>query len=242
MRSGKQPLGFMATAASVLAVIAIAACILTVTFQVLLTPAPTKIFATLYVDDVTSPMDHDYLVETACKTLAYCTGDEDAGLPLGEDEAIAYTPEVMSHLDDVTAFFSGMRLAAIIAVLVAIAAIFAMWVACRERGRGAPARAGSRVMISSAVLVLVVLAALFAWAAIDFNSMFNMLHSLFFASGSWLFSYDSLLICALPEQFWMSMGVLWAALILIVCIVLIIVGAIVRRRYGKPRASREFPG
>ena len=49
MRKGRQPLGFMAAAASVLAVIAIAACILTVTFQVLLIPAPTKVFATLYV-------------------------------------------------------------------------------------------------------------------------------------------------------------------------------------------------
>ena len=233
MRSGRQPLGFMATAASVLAIIAIAACILTVTFQVLLTPVPTRAFATLYVDDETSPMDHDYLVETACKTLAYCTGDEDAGLPVGDDESVAYTPEVMSHLDDVTAFFSGMRLAAIVAVLVAMAAIFALWVACRERGRGAPARAGARVMIVSAVVVLVLLGALLAWAAIDFNGLFNMLHSFFFASGSWLFSYDSLLICALPEQFWMSMGVLWAVLILIVCVALIIAGIIVRRRYGR---------
>ena len=233
MRSGRQPLGFMAAAASALAIIAIAACILTVTFQVLLTPAPTRAFATFYVDDETSPMGHDYLVETACKTLAYCTGDEDAGLPVGDDESIAYTPEVMSHLDDVTGFFSGMRLAAIVAVLVAMAAIFALWVACRERGRGAPARAGARVMIVSAVVVLVFLGALLAWAAIDFYGMFNMLHSLFFASGSWLFSYDSLLICALPEQFWMSMGALWAVLILIVCIALIIAGIVVRRRYGR---------
>ena len=235
MRSERRPLGFMAAAASVLAIIAIAACILTVTFQVLLTPGPTRVFATFYVDDEASPMDHDYLVETACKTLAYCTGDEDAGLPVGDDESISYTPEVMLHLDDVTAFFSGMRLAALVAVLVAMAAVFALWVACRERGGGAAARAGSRVMIVSAVVVIVLIAALFAWAAIDFYTMFNLLHSLFFASGSWLFSYDSLLICALPEQFWMAMGVLWAVLIAIVCLALIIAGVIVRRRYGRTR-------
>ncbi|MGI6220735.1 MAG: DUF1461 domain-containing protein [Coriobacteriales bacterium] len=233
-RSG-QPLGALAAISSILGTIAIIACVLTLTFQVLLTPLPTHVFASWYVDDVSSPMDHDYLVQVAEQTLDYCNGNSGADLPYGLDDSKTYTPDVMSHLDDVTVFFSGMKLAAIVSVLVAMACIFALWVAYRERSDSSPARAGSRMMITAGVVILVLLAALVVWAIVDFYTMFNMLHSLFFSSGSWLFPYDSLLICALPEQFWMAMGVLWAAMIVVVCIVLIVVGLIVRRRYGASR-------
>ena len=86
---------------------------------------------------------------------------------------------------------------------------------------------------------MVLLVALVVWAIVDFYTMFNMLHSLFFSSGSWLFPYDSLLICALPEQFWMAMGVIWLVITVFLSIIFIIIGAKLRKRHPKPAKAKK---
>lgn len=69
--------------------------------------------------------------------------------------------------------------------------------------RKAPAR---RVLAGAGVSVLAVFALLAAWVAIDFDGFFAQFHSLFFAAGTWTFSWDSLLICMYPPEFWVGMG------------------------------------
>ncbi len=248
---------------AVVVAVAMSVVVITGTFQLLLTPVPTQVFASWGVEDDLSPMDHDYLVNIACQTLAYCNADPNAQLPLGSNERTQFTPNVMSHLDDVTAFFSGTKVAFCIGAVALAIAILALYAICRKervtrehdvrdvarRGsndepRGLSVRCGSndehrglpfkrliaRSMISCACIVIAVAVVVGLAAAIDFYDLFNLLHSLFFSSGSWLFSYDSLLICSLPQPFWEAMGVFWGILIAVACAALAIVGIRLKRK------------
>ena len=195
------------------------AAIATLTFQVLLTPLPTHLLADRFVRDDLSPASHAELVEVAEKTLAYCARYPGAELDSlkGYDSSTSFTSDVIGHLDDVEVFFSGMKLAALVAAACVAASLVALR---RVAGRARFRRQAGRAMVASVCVVGAVVAVMVIVALVDFNA----LHSLFFSSGSWLFPYDSLLICALPEEFWMSMGVLWAVLVVIACAALLIAG------------------
>ena len=80
------------------------------------------------------------------------------------------------------------------------------------------------MLLGAGIIVLVAFVGLGAWAAISFDSFFTTFHSLFFSQGNWTFPYDSLLICALPTEFWMGMGVVWLAVSFAVSILSIIIG------------------
>ena len=69
-----------------------------------------------------------------------------------------------------------------------------------------------------------------AWAAIDFTGFFAAFHQLFFAQqGNWTFPYDSLLICSLPQPFWMGMGIVFLLVAVLVCVASILVGQRLRK-------------
>ena len=226
MRAGKADVVL-----AVFATMALFLSILLLTFQVLLAPPLTRAFADRCVNDAASPATHEQLVDAACATLAYCTGDPDANIPYGTDESTSYTPEVMGHLDDVTGFFSGMRLAGLLSAIALAALLLLLWWSCKRHGaRGLMKRLLARIMLIAPCCVLGVIVVAGLAAVIDFNALFNLLHSFFFSSGSWLFPYDSLLICALPEEFWMSMGLFWLGEIVLVCIALIVVSIVLRVR------------
>jgi hypothetical protein len=232
--------------------ISLAVAIITLTFMVLLTPWPTQFFASKYVDDADSPMSHDYLVEVACQTLEYSNGNKDADLPVGDDYRTSFTPDVFEHLDDVAVFFTGMKVAAVVSSVVLAVVLFALWRTTRRWGSsgkhvkgpdGLAASAGeasgdsqkfklmvSRTLLAGVVIVLALLLLIAIAAFIDFNTIFNALHSLFFSADSWLFPYDSLLICSLPERFWEAMAALWAVMLLVVMVVLIVVAVVLRKK------------
>ena len=79
------------------------------------------------------------------------------------------------------------------------------------------------------VSVLAVFALLAAWVAIDFDGFFAQFHSLFFAAGTWTFSWDSLLICMYPPEFWVGMGVIWLVVTVACCVVCITIGRLLRK-------------
>ena len=101
--------------------------------------------------------------------------------------------------------------------ILAVAGLIACGVAGRKRQVG-------NVVMASGIVVFVAFVALGAWAIVDFNGFFRMFHQLFFSQGNWEFPYDSLLICALPTEFWMGMGVVWLAVSFAVSILSIIIG------------------
>ena len=80
------------------------------------------------------------------------------------------------------------------------------------------------VLMASGAAVIAVFALLALWVTIDFNGFFAAFHSLFFSAGTWTFSYDSLLICMYPPDFWISMGAVWLVTTLAGCLICLIIG------------------
>ena len=179
-----------------------------------------------------TPFSHDELVQAAVATRDYTVGSNDreavfsmlhainesAGTPYAEasPDELAAAPEeytlpadALSHLDDV--------------VHVAVAACAHMAVRVGRRALGGVAQAAG-------IAVVAVFALLAAWVVVDFNGFFAAFHSLFFANGTWTFSYDSLLITMYPPEFWIGMGAVWLAATGLLSIASIVVGALLRRK------------
>jgi integral membrane protein (TIGR01906 family) len=208
-------LGFVLTVLTVLWLVA-------ASFMVVLTPPVTHQLAEATVDTADSTQGHDYLVQMADATRAYCVGGSAASLPQGPDDRTQYTPSVMQHLSDVRGVFIGAQVfAAVVTVLLAVALI----VRARKSGR----RSLGRALEVGGVVAVVLVAMLFAAGAANFDALFTMVHEIFFKAGSWLFNADSLLICALPQPFWMGCGIVWAVALAVLCAASVIVGHLLLR-------------
>ena len=130
-------------------------------------------------------------------------------------------PEAIEHLDDV---FGVLATAEPVVLGVLIAAVLtAVGVGCAS-GR----RTFGTVLLCAGLGTIAIFAILGIWAAIDFEGLFAVFHSLFFAQGSWVFSADSLLITMYPEPFWIGMGAIWLATTIAVSAVSAIAGFALR--------------
>lgn len=131
-------------------------------------------------------------------------------------------PEAIEHLDDV---FGVLATAEPVVLGAFIAAVLtAVGVGCAS-GR----RTFGTVLLCAGLGTIAIFAILGIWAAIDFEGLFAVFHSLFFAQGSWVFSADSLLITMYPEPFWVGMGAIWLATTIAVSAVSAIAGLALRR-------------
>ena len=142
----------------------------------------------------------------------------------GASERYTLTPDALSHLDDVYRVVQAARpwlFAALIAACVGCTAV------AFRGGR----RALGRVLVAAGGAVLAAFAVMAAWVAVDFDGFFAAFHSLFFAAGTWTFSWDSLLICMYPPRFWIGMGAVWLAATVAGCLVCLIIG----RSIARPR-------
>lgn len=144
-------------------------------------------------------------VKLAGMVRALVADREFAPLPESWHGLPGFDAGAVSHLMDVRRVIDGARIAT-----GAAAALLAGWVGlCVARRRWRPL-AGSMRAGAYALFGLLVLAGLSAF--LDFSTFFAAFHSLFFASGTWTFPYDSLLIRLFPERFWVASGLAWAAL------------------------------
>ena len=100
-------------------------------------------------------------------------------------------PEAIEHLDDVFGVLTTAE-PVVLGVFIA-AALTAVGVGCAS-GR----RTFGTVLFCAGLGTIAIFAILGIWAAIDFEGLFAVFHSLFFAQGSWVFSADSLLITMYP--------------------------------------------
>lgn len=150
------------------------------------------------------------------------SSDKQAALAkLGERYTL--TDDALDHLDDVYRVISAARWAFLIVGIACVAALAHLFVRCGKADFGAALR-------RAAIAVVAVFAVLAAWVLIDFDGFFAAFHSLFFASGTWTFSWDSLLICMYPPDFWMGMGAVWLAVTVAACAVCFIIGWLMRKR------------
>lgn len=122
----------------------------------------------------------------------------------GASEAYVLSEEAVSHLDDVHEVITRVTMPIIGVVMIAA---FCLMAGMRMYSR----RVVSRAFTWAGAATLVLFAVLGAWALLNFDSLFAVFHSLFFAEGTWTFPYDSLLICMYPTAFWVGMGAIWLA-------------------------------
>ena len=140
----------------------------------------------------------------------------------GASELYCYSENTVAHLDDCYKLVSTAFPMVIVALAVAFVGLVFSGVTGRKR------RVGS-VLFSAGVIVIVAFVALAVWAVVDFNGFFRMFHQLFFSQGNWEFPYDSLLICALPTEFWMGMGIVWLVVTVVLSAFSILVGRKLQR-------------
>lgn len=137
-------------------------------------------------------------------------------------ERYALTPDAVSHLDDVFGVVQAAK-------WWLLAAVVAACVGCTATAFRGGKRLLGRVLAGAGVSVLAVFALLAAWVAVDFDGFFAQFHSLFFAAGTWTFSWDSLLICMYPPEFWVGMGAIWLVVTVACCVVCITIGRLLRK-------------
>lgn len=161
--------------------------------------------------------------ERAAKALAdgaIAHSNSADGSPGNSSSIIAFGEEMtlpedaLSHLDDVWRVLQPVYALYILAVAIAAASA---WQASRAWASPLVRRAAGRALFAAGAIVLAAFLAFGVWAILDFNGLFALLHSLFFAEGTWTFSYESLLICMYPLPFWMGMGVIWLAVTVAGC-------------------------
>ncbi len=138
--------------------------------------------------------------------------------------------EAISHLDDVNVV---VKTAEAVFCIIAAAAAVGLIACAIKLGR----KATSRVLRMAAIAVAAIFAGLAVWVALDFDGFFTFFHSLFFADGTWVFSYDSLLITMYPPEFWIGMGAVWLATTLAGCALCLIIGQLLKmNRVSKRKA------
>jgi integral membrane protein (TIGR01906 family) len=198
-------------------------------FMVVLLPPVTHFLADSTVTDEPGDVSHEALVALAGDGLAYVTFGGGEPLPVGDDERLAFTPEIISHLDDVRLVLRTVLVLTTVLTLVLVA----MFLILRRRGMGS--REAAPVLIAAGVAPLTCVFVLGLVGVVSFDTLFTAVHQLLFADGTWTFSYDSLLIRTYPLAFWMGMGIVWAVTIIFVSVLALTIGLNLRARRCIPK-------
>jgi integral membrane protein (TIGR01906 family) len=128
-----------------------------------------------------------YLVNT--EDIAYLSN-----LTFENGEPI-FNEQELSHMEDVKAVVTGMRVGLAIGMLILLAiSILA------ARGRWQPLL--NKAFNRGGWAVIGLIAAILMFVALNFNSLFTWFHQIFFESGTWQFHPSETLIRLFPMRFW----------------------------------------
>ncbi len=117
-------------------------------------------------------------------------------------------PRERGHMADVRRVFSGLALAAVISAVVLVAGY-----AVRRRPSFWRAVRGGAAALGVGIIGVGIV------AAIAFDATFELFHQLFFPAGTYDFDpRTDRLVQLFPEQFWFESGLVVAAVILILCL------------------------
>ena len=219
------------TAAALFAVLCLVVTLVAAGFVACtITPLPTRFLAEHTVTDDISPYTHDELIECAVAVYDYAFAahnkealDVVVNTQLEHAQATGRAPkqasteeyvlssESIAHLDDCYRIASVVKLPLLAVAILGIAACAHVYVRAGKKNFGF-------VLLSAGLLTIVLFLLVGAAAFIDFDAFFTLFHGLFFTQGTWTFWYKSLLICSLPENFWIGMGILWFATSMILSI------------------------
>ena len=141
-----------------------------------------------------------YIVEK--RPATFLSGQKHGDAPL-------YNPREISHMQDVQNVFQAVwNLWATASVLFIICALALTLVGGGRKPISAGLKTGGLVTVG--LFTLIGISAVVAW-----QGWFALFHRIFFAEGSWLFSYSDTLIRLFPPQFWFDSAVTVSSLSLL---------------------------
>ncbi|MEG0790866.1 MAG: DUF1461 domain-containing protein [Gordonibacter sp.] len=249
--TSKNPIGKHRSIASsittIVAAIALAITFVAAGFAACCLPQTTQALAGAFsgMDNPGTAFTHDQLVRAAVATRDFTVDSHDqaaladvlkainqeADTPLankekrmsGLEENYTLDESSISHLDDVYLVVEQARPWLVGTCVLAVALTLALLLSGKRCNAG-------EALLMGGTTVLIVFLMLGIVAAVNFDGFFAVFHSLFFADGTWTFSYESLLITMYPTAFWMGMGAVWLAVTGLLSILAIVVGSILRRQ------------
>lgn len=150
-------------------------------------------------------MSHEDLMKATNALLDYLQGEQDhivARITVNGFEREAFNERETKHMVDVLGLYQfalQLRLFAVIALVLSIA-----YLAWKQRSHLADYLALAYVQCAAAFLMFVALLGI--WAAVDFTSLWESFHHLFFTNDLWLLNpHTDLMINMFPEQFFFHM-------------------------------------
>lgn len=146
---------------------------------------------------------------------------EDLRIP-GSDQPL-YNEREIGHMIDVKNVADAFR--TVMWVLLAVVVVGLVYLFWRDRLQGADA------LFKGGLLSAIIVLAIIVFMGVAWSVAFTLFHNLFFASGTWTFSYSDSLIRLFPEQFWFEFGLLWFGSILALGLLLTLAGWLLRRAW-----------
>lgn len=172
-------------------------------------------------------------LELAAATLDYMRRPESAAeviflledLRLPQTDQPVYNEREIGHMLDVknvADLFKTVTWVLLAIFVVGLAILF--W---RKETRPIGAKALRQGGLGTVIVVIAVM----VFIGVAWSIAFTVFHNIFFAAGTWTFSYSDSLIRLFPEQFWFDFGLLWTGLILLQGAVVAIIGYLLGRRW-----------
>jgi integral membrane protein (TIGR01906 family) len=195
---------------------------------VLETPGVTQSLVARYAQEERTGLPPARTLALAEKVRAFVVRG-DGELPDQVDGRAGFDASAVSHLLDVRAVLWWARL--LTGLIAAGVAVWLAWAVARRRLTevATALKVGAGMSVAAVIVVAAV-------AVADFDTFFSAFHGLFFESGTWTFSADSLLIQLFPEPLWATLGALWAALVGLVSACYWVAGALLGKKRFSPRA------
>lgn len=194
--------------AAIIAGIALALLVVGISLYPMLHPTFTRILAERNSQFAQIGLPRVEVLRLAEQVREFVADGDVDSLPARVGSRAAFDEAAVSHLRDVRHVLAGAR--AFTGVLAAVMAVWLGVLIARRRFR----EISSAMMAAGVTCVAIVLLAAAA-GTLDFEALFTWFHGLFFASGTWTFPADSLLIELFPEGFWATAGATWAGLVLL---------------------------
>ena len=120
-----------------------------------------------------------------------------------------YNPSEIGHMVDVKVVADAFKSVLWVLLLVVAGGLIFLFARPDTRPMGAKALFQGGVFTGTAVILVM------AFIGIAWTTFFTLFHDIFFAPGTWTFSYTDSLIRLFPEQFWFDFALLWTGSILL---------------------------
>lgn len=143
--------------------------------------------------------DYDYAADRIMGYLNYRYDNLEFGADENDPLTIVTADEIF-HMKDVKTLYTGLRIIAIISLVVAVSLSYVLF----KKDKEELYKTYKSIYIGPLVFIFVVGGAMI----INFDGAFELFHKIFFSNDLWLLGEHDVLILVLPEMFWMISGMI----------------------------------